>query len=542
MPKKQQGQFKYGGNNSYVHPSLVATSRTAPRQSTSETSSSVNDRIEHLRRTQGAAISAPDTAKMLSSQHAPLPPGRRRAAGPPPPRSWIVGEDGTPSRIGQDDFLDEQCPRLSRLPGACMPGRGSLVHCALRSMAEDFCWHMEFDHVYLSTLPIELKLQLLSYISVHGRSGVSRAGLGLLFMDPNASHLQDSTGPYDVTRMDLSGAIGRSLTLTDLQNVLKRSRQKDRHQQRTELVLDSWEDDLDLSDLSSMAVSTPLQFPRLTHLSLAHPAKTVSWQDLIGLSSSLGSLTHLCLDFWPRPSLPEVETVSAQHRSLLDDSMLGNKPSQEQEAALILQQLGRNTPSLTWVSFAGCQTWFDALLPQDDDASFQIAGLVAGNRSRDMGNGVIRSSRYARDMSGSSDKTRKGPDWNGAWRHIRYVNVSQDWIPRGIKTEELMKLVIPRKARSVNREALRAEPFQLPRDREAYRLSSTSDEVRNSIDQGLRRRRWLLMERMSILLASKVDHRRLSVKLPTAEFDFGWGRRELLEIGYEEQTVFDAGL
>ena len=155
-----------------------------------------------------------------------------------------------------------------------------------------------------------------------------------------------------------------------------------------------------------------------------------------------------------------------------------------------------------------------------------------------------RNSRLARreQDSMSAAVQGKGPDWTGAWRNVRYVNVSQDWLPRDLKFEDILKLVIPRKARRANPEALRAEPFQLPREQETYRLSSQDDEVSRSLKQRMLRRRWLLMERMSILLASKVDWKRKDGGLPVAEFDFGWGRPELLAAGYEEQTVFDAGL
>ena len=552
MPKKQKQRFNFVSScSNYVHPSLAVKSGPSHSEADAKTPASVNARIQHLRRTQGFSGETLESKGLYASQHASLPSGRREAAGPPPPRSWVVGSDSAPYAVSDIDSFDQQRPRLSRLPGVDTPLRGSLLDLGLRSMARNFDWHVAFDHLFLSTLPVELRSQLLSYIAVHNARGLSRQGLEMLFAQPSVSGFNENIGSADVTRLDLARSVGRSLALTDLQGVWRRRRRQRQNGVAREELLNSWDDDDDRS-LSSLSLESSLQFPRLTHLSLSHPTRTVSWQDLIIFSKSLGSLTHLCLDFWPRPYLPDMQLAPTyQHESILNNPIAGTSQAKEkeQEAAIILRALSRNTPALRWVSFAGCQAWYDALLPQDNDPVPKLADERLETRSRDLENvlaGSSRRNRLARleeeNMSMKAHEYGRGPDWNGHWRQVCYVHVGQDWIPPGLKSDDLAKLVIPRKARSANREALRAEPFQLPQDHETYRLSSGSDEVHRSIEEGLQRRRWLLLERMSILLASKVDWKRVTGGLPTAEFDFGWGRQELLEAGYEEQVVFDAGL
>ncbi|KAL9081944.1 MAG: hypothetical protein Q9159_006861 [Coniocarpon cinnabarinum] len=553
MPKKQQPRFNYPSNNGYVHPSLAAkrdggqASGQPSTPAASNTALPVTVQIEHLRRTQGTSAPQTEPPSLEASQHARVIVGnRRKAPGPPPPRSWIVGSPLTPSQVQEREVLKEQWPRLSRLPGANIPPHRSLLHHSLHAMALNFDWHVAVDHVYLSVLPLDLKHQLLSYIAVHCPGGLDRNGLDVLFTDPEQSGLEDSTGSSDATRLDLGRSVGRSLTLTQLEQLMKGRRHSLRQTKPAAGVLDSWEDDM---DIGKMSLSSHTQFSRLTHLSLSHPPKTISWQDLISLSRQLGSLTHLCLDFWPQPSLPEMQPAAPQHQAVFDHPVVSSKHAAIQESATLLHLLSRNTASLRWLSVAGCQPWFDALLPEADKQPSSIADTRFARRPVDLESATIGArwvSRVLRTDEGNAPDApgtvARGPDWNGAWRHVRYVNVSQDWIPQGLRSEDLLKLVIPRKARSANREALRAEPFQLPREGENYRLSSSGDEVQRSIDERLRRRRWLLLERMSILLASKVDWKRLNAGLPTAEFDFGWGRRELLQAGYAEQTVFDAGL
>lgn len=416
-------------------------------------------------------------------------------------------------------------------------------------MGRNLDWHLAFDHAYLSTLPVELKSQLLSYVAVHSGRGISKSGLDWLFLEPQDSGLEGSSGSYDVTRIDLTRSLGRSVQLSELDKVWTSRHELPMATTASGTVLDSWEDDLDMNSLSLTSV---LRFPRLTHLSLAHPSLNISWQDLLAFSSHLGSLTHLCLDFWPRPALPEMQSGSMHDKSLFDDPVVRRKQSEEEEeSAIILRLLSRNTPSLKWLSVAGCHSWFDALTPQADSDTWKSRGPREGqtwafdtdhanDRRLPRGHRPVRLSENA--TSGHDVGRARGPDWNGCWRHVRHVNLSQDWIPHGLRSQDLVPLVIHRKARSANREALRAEPFRPTREPETYRLSSDDDAVQRQIHARLRRNRWLLMERMSIFLAASVDRKRLHGDLPAAECDFGWGRPQLLAAGYAEQMVFDAGL
>lgn len=539
MVKKKNNTF-FKPTATYVHPSLSSRENAAstPRETSS---TSVSERIEHLRRVQGHDPSSRTTGGLNASRHAAVPSGRRQVAGPPPPRSWIASTEDLDEK-DENDVSNRPRPRLSRLPGVTFPQRRSLVDVCLKSMATNIDWHTAFDHVYLSVLPIEIKVQLLSYIALHSTRGISRNGLEFLFLEPRESGLEQSTGVHEVTRIDLTCSIGRSIRFSELEKLWTRKRQQKHGVNGDDQLLESWEDDWDLNSLSL----SPIQrFPNLTYLSLAHPPKNVSWQDLITFSSRLGSLTHLCLDFWPHPSLPEMQTATPREKSLYDHPVVRETDSSErEEAAIILRFLSRNTPALKWLSVAGCHSWYNALTPTEDTEPSTPRPRDVRPRAIDAEGAseraLSRTNRFFR-FEGPFSQAR-GPDWNGCWRDVRNVNVSQDWIPGGLKTQDLVPLIMHRKARAANREALRAEPFQPPREPETYRLSSTSDEVQRQIWQRLRKSRWLLVERMSIFLAASVDRKRLQAKLPTAEFVFGWGRPELLEAGYEEQLVFDAGL
>ena len=541
---RRKSQFHYAKpSSSYVHPSLAPKKLSNAEERSPR---SVNDRIEHLRQIQGHEPVLKDRSGLGKSRYALVTQNQRRTPGPPPPRSWVVGDNDTV----EDDELETSRPilHLSRLPGTIMPERGSLQDLCLKSIGRCIDWHISVDHVYLSVVPVNIKSQLLSYIAVYSSHGISKSGLEYMCLEPDDSTLDESSGIYELRRADLTRSLGRSLRFSELIRMwTKRGRRKPEQPMHIE-VLDSWEDDADTPNLSLMQMP---RFPRLTYLSLAHPSSNISWQDLLTFSAHLGSLTHLCLDFWPGPSLPQMQGVTARDKYLCDIPH-SEKPrsEEEEEAAIILRIFSRNTSSLKWLSIAGCHSWFDALTPQADNATAGARTTESQPRAIDAESApersFARSNRLVRFDESSTNAGElgkaRGPDWNGTWRHIRQINVSQDWIPSELRSHDLIPLVMHRKARSANREAVRADIFRSDREPEMYHLSSSSSEVQRQINERLRRNRWLLMERASIFLAARVDRKRLQGAFPTAEFDFGWGRTELLEAGYAEQLVFDAGL
>ena len=549
MPKKHR-TFNTIKPSSSAHPSLASSaSSSRPSEHGDVQTPSVSEQIEHLRRTQGASIVRNNSEDLRASQHAPTASGRRRPAGPPPPRSgWVVSTEDVPTSE-DDNTSNYPSPKLRRLPGIGPVKEGSLQDLCLKAIATDYQWHLEYDHAYLSTLPIEIKSQLLSYVAVYGSRPMSASGLETLFLSPQESDLPESTGSQEVFRLDLARSLGRTMRFSQIEKLLsKKSLQKLAKSTETQ-VAESWEDE---ASLDSLSLPPSLAFPRLTRLSLSHPSPNVSWQDFLSLSRCLGSLTHLCLDFWPEPALPDVQSILPDRKSLLDDPIVTRQTSDdEDEAAVIFALLCRNTTSLQWLSVAGCHSWFDKLAPrpENDMIELQRPLRTQAGRQRAVDTEILATrglGRWQRSLRFDDGKARaatpKGIDWNGAWKHVRYVNVSQDWIAEALRSDDLVPLVIPRKARSQNREAMRSERFRLPPEPEYYHLSSSDDQVQRMINIRLRRSRWLLLERMSIYLASSVDRKRMQANLPTAEFDFGWGRAELLEAGYEEQMVFDAGL
>ncbi|KAK7190479.1 hypothetical protein DPSP01_005294 [Paraphaeosphaeria sporulosa] len=473
MPKKHQPTYA-STKPTYVHPSLQS-SRNAASSST-PSPQTVNERIQQLRREQAPRATAQrrdEVSEVVSGQRtvppelrrilhmaevdAPKPkPGRRRMHGerPPPgpaaPTSWLSRSRWAPDYArkpktfdGHDNGVGRFCKLASvhneefkRLP----PAR-SLIHHCLRAFALHWEEVAIYEQHYLPALPFALKEAMLSYLSLYGeRSCLDFKTFKILFQSD--SEVEGASGSEDIQFLDLTGLLNEGYTLKDLEKSLQRSglgaavtssmaglslSPSNRQDKAPIEIVDSWEDEAEDGALSVLppTLTVPI-FPNLTRLSLGHPGTAASWTDLLSLSSHLKTLTHLSLAYWPRPSTtPNAATTSmvARHAtvSLGGSHFYSDLDDDWHEAANILRRLSLNTYCLKWLDLEGC-TWLKALtwdLPSNA-APYRSAAVMSG------------ADEWVRPSSSP------GPDWNGAWRQIEYINLFQGWIPSDTKSLQNM--------------------------------------------------------------------------------------------------------
>ncbi|KAI9043858.1 uncharacterized protein KD926_002749 [Aspergillus affinis] len=453
MPKKHHNH-SFSKPASTAHHTLASSGprgsndRFRPSQASSNAeSSSVNDLINHLRRTQVSPRTAEDGQESPFRQIASrsvhpslrnllelpeIPPPRprpgarrvgiggrpsRRTAGPPPPESWLLGnaagdnsEDNEAAGLGNSQ-TERIIYRLDRLPGKTMPERHTLLHTVLKSMASHWVWHVHYDGQFLDTLPSHIKMLLLSYIGIYARdqaiAGVMQ-GLRPLF-EKQQLDSQDEEDGFDrlrheseVVRLDLGSAIGRWISVNQLSHELVASRGSTPAQHKQELVPSSWDAEADedgdkptSADHSAPLPQTLSQGPRfhnLRYLSLAHPT-AANWNSLINLLSRLSTLTHLSLAYWPVPAVtpnamaPTARAWTFSHTA--DDDWA--------EAAGVLRRLARATYCLKWIDLEGCGDWLDAL--------------------------------NCNSIGPNGETYTSGPEWNGSWRNIEFVRLGPGWLP-----------------------------------------------------------------------------------------------------------------
>lgn len=520
--------------NGYVHPSLASSSQTSCVPRKSGTPRSVNDYLQHLRRAQSSTKNIKD---LSSSRYATSgrPP---KVAGPPPPHSWTVGDvDGAQSNPTEKPSChksDRYPPSPGSMPGGNLPQRRSLLHQVLMATAVNIEWHTEYDHEYLSLLPLEVRYQLLEYVGLYGSTqGISLRSIRTIFADANAA----ATYGSDVQRLDLTGSVGRNLPLKHLISAWSRRAVTTPNN----LVLDSWEEapEEEPVRISNLSLDCGLCFPNLTHLSLSRPSQAVSWDELLYLSRYLGSITHLALDHWPRPQLPDLE----------DESRTIRLRDKDDEAAYVMNILSKNTPSLVWLSLACCQDWINDLWPSAHRPDTATSGTGGMHRSVAQARSIRSRSRVRSAWADGTSHVSKqsidnrgtsGPDWAGTWSKVQHVNVSQEWLPLGLRANELRWLL---KMRS-STEDFANHHFTfapLAREPESYRVIAPTSEIQRSIDGRRATNQWLSGVYKAAELASKVRRlRRLLGQLP-CHFEYGWHKQEALDAGYDEQCLIEAG-
>ncbi|KAF1995944.1 hypothetical protein P154DRAFT_525904 [Amniculicola lignicola CBS 123094] len=464
MPKKHTPAYTHT-KPSYVHPSLQS-SRSESSSGGPTGPQTVNERIAQLRREQTpratterrdevtevvtARTVPPALRRILQMAEVDAPPpkagsratrGPRAGARPPPgpatPNSWLSSSRHAPEHIpglkrkrerdGQGPTRMCALARENDTEFKRFPSTRSLVHHSLKTFAMNWQELVEYEQHYLCALPLPLKEVLLSYLGLYGTERcMSMKDMKILFSSDQDA--EGSTGSDDMRFLDLTGLLGERYSISDLQRSLSRPLNTSNSQDLENLsiiskkgkekapaeVVESWEDE------ASDSLSTPLlstlsvpQFPNLTRLSLAHPGRWASWPDLLAVSKHLNRLTHLSLAYWPTPHMtPNAVTTSmvSPHGkfSLGGSHFYSELDNDWHEAANILRRLSYSTYCLTWLDLEGCH-WHKALTWDDG------------------------SNPYLRSLSDDewvSSTSSPGPDWNGAWRQISYLNLFQGWIPK----------------------------------------------------------------------------------------------------------------
>jgi hypothetical protein len=350
---------------------------------------------------------------------------------------------------------------------------------------------------------------LLSYLTIYGEEDcLDFASFKILFQ---------TAGDHwdDVRFLDLTGLLNDDFTLNDLHKCLRRGESQTAQRmgalsitQHTDIkgkakftaVAESWEDEVD-DDAEHASASLPAQlttphFTNLTRLSLAHAGRSASWLDLVKLSPALNKLTHLSLAYWPRPTLtPNSASTSmvAKHTRLAfsGTSHYADLDDDYQEAANILRRFSVNTYSLEWLDLEGCG-WLKALTWQDAHPA------TPPSTPPHPTNGWTETGYIPHPH---------GPNWNGAWQRIKYINVFQGWIPGHEKTLQNMPGGVV--------------PMQVMRW-----LRESGEQEKDKVDsveriQGVAE--WIEKEKAARLVAEVIKERRKKGEGVWCQVDFGWG-------------------
>ncbi|KAG8625283.1 hypothetical protein KVT40_007034 [Elsinoe batatas] len=436
MPKKHKPVYNHQGSSNYTHPSL-GSSKGPTVNSPPPPPATVNERLSQLRREQASAEQAQQQADFASrSVQRSVPPSlggilgvpesappapkagarqrtRLRTPGPAPPRSWLDGSSshGHGSVARSHQFGEKKCtsrPRASRHFGFVesvrqrLIPRQSLLHHVLKTLATN--WQSVDDDGlwFLSECPGYIRSTLISYISSFGpEEGLSPRALEILLSNSES-----------VDCLDLTALAGWTISIKSTTAILtERSAQQASNDGETE----SW--DAEEPTIPTSLSNIPLSgSSAITKLSLAQPPPTVSWTDLLALTSKVPTLTHLSLSQWPFPtrtpnlvnattSSPAGNTFAASGTSiysLLDGDLT--------EARALLRQFSRSTYCLKHLDLTGCP-WLQALLP--DQVSMPSRGVLHHTRMNDD------------HWTAPQPTVRTGPDWLGSWKNLTFLNIAQ---------------------------------------------------------------------------------------------------------------------
>ncbi|KAI5866797.1 hypothetical protein GGS23DRAFT_289530 [Durotheca rogersii] len=396
MPKKRH-QSKYSKPPSVAPPILSSSSSRATPEHHER---SVNQILADLRRssltqsgtstgyTAATPTVPPLIRQILQIPETPAPPprrlqrreinGRRAPPGPPPPRSWVSLAQ---SRHAPPELKASVLGRIQiwPLPGTYAPDAGSFVDQVLRQIALDWDQQRRWNKFYLYTLPSRLRTTLLSYVlELHG-PGITIKDLRLILAGP----AEEDLAQYEIEKpdlvelngdllcLDLAGAVGKSLTLKELNELLGIPREAAEPD-----LQDSW-------DVPAPTSGPVKLLPNLSQLSLAVDpgvGPLASWKQLLSLATKLPTLTHLNLSGWPEPSLtPNAKfvkvTSSVATGRLIQYAATGpyshDLDGEWSEAILVLKRLSKSLYSLEYLDLTGCGDWFPALM-KESDGTFMV--------------------------------------------------------------------------------------------------------------------------------------------------------------------------
>ncbi|KAJ5467818.1 hypothetical protein N7475_005570 [Penicillium sp. IBT 31633x] len=466
MPKKHQ-RFHTKPASPAHHSLAPSESRrhggSEVRGSTS-TTASVNELINHLRRTQ---IPSPSSDDLPTSPHAqryfitsrsvhpslrgllevpetppprPRPGGRRTVfgvrpsrptVGPPPPASWLSrNEDAARNTesLNQIPGASEQgIHRLNQLQRPLFPDRRSMVHLLLKSMALNWSWHLEYDGPFLSQLPNHIKELLLSYIAVYGRGsslGGYMKGLKPLFLtqqdqdklgeeNPDFNESRGINGDFQIGQLDLGNALGNWITLKQLINEVTFSPDPavgSPGYTKQDTVPAAWdeEDGNGKEDLPDDLPASPipkvitqtLRFPKLRALSLAHPKPSAA--------------------SWPALLSLLAHTPTLTHLSL------AHWPIPSWNSGSIITCFREPVTRLS-TSDVVDDNWAEAasILRQVSRSTYCLKWLDLEG----CGEWLPALKWVGKDPDGTPyNPDNVGPEWNGSWRDIEWLRIGPGFL------------------------------------------------------------------------------------------------------------------
>jgi hypothetical protein len=370
----------------------------------------VNDLIASLRKT---AISSshktaleqkpslpPQIREILAQPETPTPVPRRRPrvtgyAGPPPPRSWLESRHA-PKESRVKSQARVRPTDVYHLPGIKWSNGRRLQDMCMRQMAREWEDIREYEQNNLAQRPSSLRMELLSFIAVDGPDeGVGFEGLRDLII-PRVLEYEESY-PHDSAKGCVE--LQTPISMQKMPDFGGDPFQAPGKVNSPESPLEDWDDDqsstefeirkhndnlyrLDLSGAIGYSVSLKqltsfierpslsiaANVPHLTHLSLAYPAPTVSWRNLLTFSKHLPALTHLSLAYWPTPSLTANSKTAVMSSPYGRDLQYGGTnfyshslENDFREAADILRRLAGRLYGLEYLDVSGCIPWVRAL-------------------------------------------------------------------------------------------------------------------------------------------------------------------------------------
>ncbi|KAJ6790163.1 hypothetical protein PWT90_08430 [Aphanocladium album] len=309
--------------------------------------------------------------------------GRRLPAGPPPPRSWTLpAHHCRPDPLASSGAASAGRNALANisLPGLPQPASMSLIGLVVTRLAANWQFHRVYDQHYLYYVPSHLKPALMRQLGVFSDAGLALGDLKALILRRSEAESESESDlgggvrlplavDSDITALDLTGALGRSLTLRDVTAFLFPARSTIPVPEEPQ---DSWE--------SNEEVVTPSPshslVPNVTHLSLAvNPTLTeaASWRDLLSLAPRLSSVTHLSLAYWPEPCFlqsAKFSTIGSPqgHRIPYGGTNYYSHSIDHDwsEALLVLKKLSQSLYTLEFLDLTGCASWFKALKLDDN--------------------------------------------------------------------------------------------------------------------------------------------------------------------------------
>ncbi|KAK0665793.1 hypothetical protein QBC41DRAFT_327246 [Cercophora samala] len=485
MPKKRhQKQYSKPQSTAPASLSSTATSRHNSHHDDQQQNRSVNELLADLRRaglreggsSQIRPVEAlvqptvpPSIRQILQLPETPAPrprrpvrvdaTGRRLPPGPAPPRSWVSRPAG--GSLYSDprtliEFGGAQNYAQRPLPGMNLPAKGSLMDLVLKRFARTWDWQVEYCRYVLYELPTRVRGALLAYIGLYSEKGVTLQDMRAILLPPpsvmyenDGDSRDDEEGQReilppsivndDLSRLDLSWSLGRSLKIRELSDFLFPP-------QAAAVVStvdpkESWDapDDEPTPEPSI----PPALLPNLTHLSLAldpEHAHNVSWRHLLSFATHLPNLTHLSLAFWPEPSLTpnaKLATMVTAQGQVVQYGATGpyshSLDNDWTEAIMVLNRLSKSLYRLEYLDLTGCGLWASALWSKSGHDMVDWVGAW-GKVER-----IVMYAGYKLgEEAGSSEKARYELVTENARRverHVRGRRVEKGMGKRGIVVE-----------------------------------------------------------------------------------------------------------